>query len=108
MFAQAPARDDCKAVASDIQVSTIATQFCAYELRTTDVTAALAFYADVLGAGFCDSHVTAGVSPELAAAQGAPPHWLGTIGVSEVSSVVESAGRRFRSVPEAARCMKTL
>lgn len=65
-------------------------RFCRLELRTTDVVAALAFYARVIG----DGHPLAGAIvrlPSEAAARGAPAHWLGHIGVDDV----ESAARAF-------------
>jgi len=63
------------------------TRFCRYELRTTDVAGAAAFYARVLGEGSVDVVPL----PAEAAARGAPAHWLGHLGVDDV----ESAARRF-------------
>jgi predicted enzyme related to lactoylglutathione lyase len=74
--------------------------FVSYDLRTTDLDAAQAFYAAVVGwkvhrAG--DSRVffageqrvgTLMTLPERARAQGAPAHWLGHIGVGDVEAVV--------------------
>ncbi|MDC0744361.1 VOC family protein [Polyangium mundeleinium] len=74
-------------------------RFCWYELRTTDTGAAQAFYADVLGLQIRDTpggslffrgdQAVAGCSalPELAAARGAPAHWLGHIGVRDVEGL---------------------
>lgn len=77
--------------------------FCWYELRTTDIEAAQAFYTDVVK---LDIRVEAGrrslrvrgqlvgevlTLPERAAAQGAPSHWLGHISVADV----EASARRF-------------
>lgn len=61
-----------------------------YELRTTDVEAARAFYAKLLG------HDRAIVWPlhEEARARGAVPHWLGSIGVDDVPQL-ERIGRAF-------------
>jgi uncharacterized protein len=41
-------------------------------------------HSDVLGARFWNDTVTAGPLPAQAAARGAPPHWLGHIGVDDV------------------------
>jgi uncharacterized protein len=76
--------------------------FCWYELRTKDTSAAAAFYADLLGwhlqsegprysiARHAGEKPFAGISvlPERAAALGAPAHWLGHIGVSDVGAAV--------------------
>jgi predicted enzyme related to lactoylglutathione lyase len=56
------------------------TRFCRFELRTTNVAAARAFYATVLGEGGADIVPL----PEAAAARGAPAHWLGHLGVDDV------------------------
>ncbi len=66
-------------------------RFCRYELRTTDVDAARAFYSNLLGARFWEDNVDAGELPAQAAARGAPPHWLGHIGVDDVVGTM----RRF-------------
>ncbi|MET0790672.1 MAG: VOC family protein [Polyangiaceae bacterium] len=58
------------------------TQFFQYVLRTTDVAAARAFYAAVLGnddAEIVQLH-------EQAVARGARPHWLGFLDVSDVET----------------------
>jgi len=59
-------------------------RFCRYELRTTDLVGAQAFYADVLGLD-----VLGAVSqlPDRAAARGAPAHWLGHIAVDDVEAM---------------------
>lgn len=56
-----------------------AARFERYVLRTTDVDAATRFYERVLG------HKGDGIEalPARAAALGAPPHWMGLIGVSD-------------------------
>lgn len=56
------------------------TRFCRFELRTTDVAAARAFYAALLG------HEGADIVPlpVEAAARGARAHWLGHLGVDDV------------------------
>jgi len=56
------------------------TRFCRFELRTTDVAAARVFYASILGEGDLDIVRL----PAEAAARGAPPHWLGHLGVAGV------------------------
>lgn len=63
------------------------TRFQRYELRTTDVIAARAFYAAVLGERALDIVPL----PEAAAARGAVPHWLGHLGVDDV----DAAARAF-------------
>ncbi|BDG04739.1 VOC family protein [Anaeromyxobacter oryzae] len=55
-------------------------RFQRYELRTTDVAAARAFYAAVLG----DVEVEIVPLPGEAIARGAPAHWLGHLGVDDV------------------------
>src|SRR5580698_6743113 len=54
-------------------------RFCRVELRTTDAVGARDFYAKVLG------HDRSVIWPlhEQALARGAPPHWLGTLGVAD-------------------------
>ncbi|WP_437683940.1 VOC family protein [Sorangium sp. So ce131] len=61
-------------------------QFCRFQLRTSNVTAARAFYAAVLGEGRADILAL----PEEAAARGAPAHWLGYIGVDDVEGAVRA------------------
>jgi uncharacterized protein len=55
------------------------TRFCRFELRTTDVAAARAFYSRLLGEEGADIVPL----PEEAAARGARPHWLGHLGVED-------------------------
>lgn len=72
-------------------------RFTWYELRTTAVDAALAFYAEVAGwevegtrflrRGVPVAEVTD--LPERARALGAPPHWLGHLGVGDVDACVQ-------------------
>jgi predicted enzyme related to lactoylglutathione lyase len=59
------------------------TRFFRYQLRTTDVDGARAFYAAVLGDG--DANIVR--LHEQAIARGAPPHWLGFLDVGEVDPV---------------------
>jgi hypothetical protein len=64
--------------------------FTRYVLRTTDVSAAAAFYDAVLerrGDGILPLH-------ESALARGARPHWLGHVGVSELGGA-EAVAARF-------------
>lgn len=55
-------------------------------LRTTDVDAARAFYAAVLGRA--DAEIVA--LPAEAAARGAPAHWLGSLGADDVEGAVRA------------------
>jgi predicted enzyme related to lactoylglutathione lyase len=63
-------------------------RFERYELRTTDLNAARAFYTDVFGLQFWRAELSIVALPERAAAQGAPAHWLGHIGVRDVERTV--------------------
>jgi predicted enzyme related to lactoylglutathione lyase len=63
-----------------------AARFCKYQLRTTDLAAARAFYAEVLGADFWGGEISLVPLPERAAAMGAPPNWLGHLGVADVDA----------------------
>jgi len=64
-------------------------RFSRYTLRTTDVEAAATFYDAVLGRRG-DAIVPL---PESASARGAPPHWLGHIGVRERAGAEAQAAR---------------
>lgn len=64
-------------------------RFHRYELRTFDPDRAHAFYADVLGSTFWGSGIDVTLLPAQAAARGAPAHWLGHIGVTEVTGTSE-------------------
>jgi predicted enzyme related to lactoylglutathione lyase len=82
-------------------------QFIWYELATTDVEAAKVFYADVIGwkaepfDGANEPYtmwVTDGgpvgglmLMPEAAKQQGAPPHWVGYVGVVNVDAAADKA-----------------
>jgi predicted enzyme related to lactoylglutathione lyase len=59
-------------------------RFCRFELRTTHVAAARAFYAAVLGNGAAHMDMDIVPLPAAAAARGAPAHWLGQLGVDDV------------------------
>ena len=67
-----------------------AARFLRYVLRTTDVDAATRFYMRVLG------HTGDGIEtlPPRAAALGAPPHWMGFIGVREDDVTTSSSDAR--------------
>jgi predicted enzyme related to lactoylglutathione lyase len=66
------------------------TRFFQYVLRTTDVTAAAAFYAAVLSRD--DAEIVQ--LHETAIARGARPHWLGFIEVSEVDAATAAFAAR--------------
>ena len=59
-------------------------RFCRYQLRTTDVSAATAFYADIFGDGFWSTAIDLAPLPAPAMARGVPPYWLGHIGLDDV------------------------
>lgn len=63
-------------------------RFRYYELRAIDVDAARAFYTSVLGVDFWGPDLGVAPLPERARAMGAPPHWLGHVGVSNVEASV--------------------
>jgi len=75
-------------------------RFRRYELRTTDVSAARAFYEAVLGHGG-DAIVEL---PATARERGAPAHWLGHIGPVDVDGIVSQwmAGGAMRLGPPSA------
>jgi predicted enzyme related to lactoylglutathione lyase len=69
--------------------------FCRYDLRTTDPEAARSFYSEVVGLDFTDpqspeepSTIAVWLLHEQARARGAPAHWLGQIGVTDVEATV--------------------
>jgi len=61
-------------------------RFLHYQLRTTDVPAAQAFYSSILGEGVADIELL----PKPALERGAPAHWLGHIGVEDVDQAVRA------------------
>lgn len=68
--------------------------FCRYSLRTTDVVAGRAFYADALGLELPDgtaegSDLEAWPLHERAIAQGAPPHWLGHLATANLDAALD-------------------
>ncbi|MBS2014839.1 MAG: VOC family protein [Deltaproteobacteria bacterium] len=66
-------------------------RFFRYELRTTDAPAAARFYAEALGLELAPGvvgAVEASTLPERAIANGARPHWLGHVDVSDVDASV--------------------
>mgnify|MGYP003407298509 CR=1 FL=1 len=68
--------------------------FCRYSLRTTDVSAARAFYAETIGLALSDDGLADGSALEVwplqeqAIARGAPAHWLGQLAVSDLEATV--------------------
>jgi uncharacterized protein len=84
-------------------------RFVWYELMTTDVAAARTFYTKVLGWGAQDASMpnlaytffTVGNAfasglmglPEAARKTGAPPRWIGYVGVDDVDAAVDRIGR---------------
>ena len=73
-----------------LAVSWRMTSFCRFELRTTDVDAARAFYAQVLG----HDRATVWQLHEQALARGARPHWLGHVGVDDVEGAAKAVVER--------------
>jgi hypothetical protein len=61
-------------------------RFVRYELRTTGIAAARAFYEAVLGAPCAD----ASPLPEAVLARGGRPHWLGHVGVEDVEQTARA------------------
>jgi len=61
-------------------------RFFRFQLRTTDVPAARAFYSTVLGEGAADIVPL----PEQVVARGVPAHWLGHVGVEDVEAAVRA------------------
>jgi predicted enzyme related to lactoylglutathione lyase len=70
------------------------------------VNAARAFYTEVLGAQFWGPGVSLAPLPERAAAMGAPAHWLGHIGTTDVEAaaarIVEGGGQQLGPISKAA------
>jgi len=63
--------------------------FFRYELRTTALTGARDFYTELFGPEFWGAGVGVVPLPEAAAARGAPAHWLGYLGVSDVAGAAD-------------------
>ena len=61
-------------------------RFFHYQLRTTDLPAANAFYASLLGEGVADIEAL----PKQAIERGAPAHWLGLIGVEDLEPALRA------------------
>jgi predicted enzyme related to lactoylglutathione lyase len=76
-----------------------AARFERYVLRTTDVDAATRFYMRVLG------HTGDGIEtlPARAAALGAPPHWMGFIGVRDDDATTSSSDARREAAERVAQ-----
>lgn len=68
-------------------------RFLRFELRTTDVAAAHRFYANLFTPEFWGAEVQVAPLPERAAAMGAPPHWLGHVGVDDVEACAAEVAR---------------
>lgn len=60
-------------------------RFCRYELRTTNVTRASAFYAALLGR----QDLIIRELPESARSRGAPAHWLGYLSTAELGGSIK-------------------
>jgi predicted enzyme related to lactoylglutathione lyase len=58
--------------------------FCRYELRSTDVKAARAFYTALFGNRFWGAGIDVAPLPAAAAARGVPGYWLGHLAVEDV------------------------
>jgi predicted enzyme related to lactoylglutathione lyase len=70
-------------------------QFFRYDLRTTDPDAARSFYSEAVGLDFTEASPPEAPSSlgvwslhEQARARGAPAHWLGHVGVTDVDATV--------------------
>jgi predicted enzyme related to lactoylglutathione lyase len=83
--------------------------FCRYDLRTTDPDAARTFYSEAIGLDFSrapeESVMAVWLLHEQARARGAPAHWLGQLGVTDVEATVsrwvELGGERLGPVVRA-------
>jgi predicted enzyme related to lactoylglutathione lyase len=69
--------------------------FCRYDLRTTDADAARSFYSEVVGRDFTGapssqepSMLEIWLLHEQARARGAPSHWLGQLGVTDLDATL--------------------
>ena len=89
-------------------------RFQALELRTTDLASAAAFYGRVLGMRVEGQRDDArlvrdggpcsflSLLPEAARLRGAPPHWLGHLGVDDVAGLaaeLRARGLKARAAP---------
>ncbi len=63
-------------------------QFVRYQLRTSDVDTAREFYRALFGDAFWSGPIDVSSLPAQAVSRGAPPHWLGHIGVDDVDGLV--------------------
>jgi predicted enzyme related to lactoylglutathione lyase len=64
-------------------------RFGRYELLTTDIPAARAFYAEIFGADFWGTDFTIATLPEQARARGAKPHFRGQLSVTDVGGPLQ-------------------
>ncbi|MES1171762.1 MAG: VOC family protein [Bacteroidota bacterium] len=90
--------------ATTTTTTTTMNRFCRYELRTTDLDAARAFYADILGPDFWGGELSLSPLPAHTIALGARPHWLGHIGVKDIEATAGrfvAQGGQQRSAPGA-------
>lgn len=87
-----PASTPCTRAAYTLEAreKMLGKKFSRYQLRTTDVDGARAFYTNVLGPELWGTDVTLSPLPESARARGAPAHWLGHVGVPNIE---ETAAR---------------
>jgi predicted enzyme related to lactoylglutathione lyase len=67
----------------------MSSRFSKYQLQTTDVAAARTFYPAVLGRSIWGLELSVAPLSKRARMRGAPPHWLGHIGVEDVPATVE-------------------
>ena len=63
--------------------------FVRYDHRTLDVDIARRFYRDALGLSFTEDALAVWPLHEQARARGAPPHWLGQIGVADFEATLK-------------------
>jgi uncharacterized protein len=64
-------------------------RFGRYELLTTDIPAARAFYSELFGADFWGTDFTVAHLPEQARARGAKPHFRGQLQVTDVEGTLQ-------------------
>jgi predicted enzyme related to lactoylglutathione lyase len=67
----------------------MSSRFVRYELLTTDVSAARAFYGELFGADFWGTDFTLADLPAPARARGAKPHFRGHLPVSDIESALQ-------------------
>jgi len=62
--------------------------FCRFDLRTTDMDAARAFYTELLGEELWGPELGVAPLPPPLVSLGVPPHWLGRVGTDDVEGSV--------------------